>query len=60
MTNRVAAVDRALTQAKRAIGVYYKVDQPIYEDSLPQLKKKELCRHDVINVDVEWVLDGYE
>jgi len=44
---------------KFPLGVVYKVKQPTYEDSLPQLKAKPVCKHSISNVDINPVLDEY-
>jgi len=56
-SDRLAAIEKALEPEKTnyeriPLGVFYKVDRPIYEDSLPQIKDKALVEHDISDVDI--------
>jgi 2-oxoglutarate ferredoxin oxidoreductase subunit beta len=42
---------------KIAIGVFYKTQKPIYQDSLPQIKENALVEQDISNVDVSAVCE---
>lgn len=58
--DRLSAIAKALeperTDYERIpLGVFYKVDRPVYEDSLPQIKDKALVERDPSDVDISGV-----
>jgi len=55
--NRTQALAKAFESfdtdfEKLPIGVFYKVEKPTYEDTLPQIKDKALVEHELNNIDV--------
>ncbi len=61
VTNKEAAFKKSLEWGKRIpIGIFYKVEKPTYEDGLPQIKEKPLCKQDISDVDVDDLLEAFE
>ncbi|NYZ73549.1 2-oxoacid ferredoxin oxidoreductase [Candidatus Micrarchaeota archaeon] len=56
------ALDKAIegpntNYEKIAIGVFYKVQKPLYEDSLPQIKEKTLVEQELSGIDISAVCE---
>lgn len=59
-TNRQMAMERADEWDKRiATGIFYQVDAPTYEDSIPTIQEKALVEYDIENIDVEPLFREY-
>lgn len=60
-TNRIMATERAQEwDEKIPIGVFFEdTETPKYEDSLPALKDAPLTEHDISNIDVKPLFDGF-
>ncbi|MFH1521184.1 MAG: thiamine pyrophosphate-dependent enzyme [Candidatus Micrarchaeota archaeon] len=43
---------------KLPIGIFYKVNRPTYEDTLPQIKEIPLVHHDLTKIDVSSIYDS--
>jgi len=61
-TDRVQAMKKAEEWAPKSvpIGLFYKEDKPTYEQGLPQMLDKPLVKHDISNVDISEVLEGFK
>ncbi|MBI2410625.1 MAG: 2-oxoacid:ferredoxin oxidoreductase subunit beta [Candidatus Kerfeldbacteria bacterium] len=52
-TNKKMAMERCEEWDTRiATGIFYQVDTPTYEDSLPAIAEKPLVEHDITNIDI--------
>lgn len=51
-TNYEAALKKAHEKERWPIGVFYKVEKPIYTDEIPFIKDSPLVKHDISNVDI--------
>lgn len=59
-TNRQMAMERADEWDKRiATGIFYQIDAPTYEDSIPTIQEKALVEYDIENIDVEPLFREY-
>ncbi len=63
-SNAFKAIEKAYQGIKSdyktiPIGTFYKVDKPVYENELPQLKEKELVEQDISNVKVDPLLKEF-
>ncbi len=59
-TDYKAAFDKAHEWGdKIPIGIFYQTQKPTYEDGLPQIKEKPLCKQDISNVDIGPILEEY-
>ena len=61
-TTKPAALERAFENWNKTIplGIFWQVDQPTYEDSLPQLQKGTLIKRDITKVDISKLLEEFK
>lgn len=57
MTQALAAALDADSKNRLSTGIFYEVDRPAYEDSLPQISKVPLVRQDIGNIKIEHLFD---
>ena len=58
-SNLDAAMKRAQETERWPIGVFYKIEKPIYTDELPFIKDSPLARQDVSNVDISRYVEEF-
>ena len=59
VTNWDAAVARARETERWPIGVFYKIEKPIYTDQIPFIKDSPLAKHDISNVDISKYVEEF-
>ena len=58
-SNFEAAMKRAQESERWPIGVFYKVDKPIYTDQIPFIADKPIVKHDISNVDISKFVEEF-
>lgn len=53
------AIKRSLEEEKIPVGVFYKVDKPLYEENLKQIERKPLVDHIISDIDINKLLNKY-
>jgi len=53
------AINRSLEKEKIPVGIFYKVDRPLYEDNLKQIERKPLVDHIITDIDISKLLNRY-
>jgi 2-oxoglutarate/2-oxoacid ferredoxin oxidoreductase subunit beta len=53
------AIKKSLEEEKIPIGIFYKVDKPLYEENLKQIERKPLVDHIITDIDINKLLNKY-
>jgi len=55
-----AAMKKAMETERWPIGVFYKIQKPIYTDEIPFISDSPLVAHDILNVDISKYIEEFE
>jgi 2-oxoglutarate/2-oxoacid ferredoxin oxidoreductase subunit beta len=53
------AFEKSLENDRIPTGIFYKVDEPVYEDSLKQIDRKPLIDHIISDIDINKLINSY-
>jgi 2-oxoglutarate/2-oxoacid ferredoxin oxidoreductase subunit beta len=58
-SKKAEAFEKSLENDRLPTGIFYKVDEPVYEDTLKQIDRKPLIDHIISDIDINKLLNRY-